>query len=91
MGQLVMVLDRRGVISDKEGNFVAAFSAYYGNGTNMKGEIMALFNVFQLCTEMGLISVEVEADSLVTVKALKGLIRMPWEHECMLRKSKRLC
>lgn len=42
-----------GIVRDQNGVMVCAFSNYYGNGTNMEGEALALKDGLALCRERG--------------------------------------
>lgn len=48
-----------GIIRDSHGKLVCAFSHFYGKGTNMKAELLAIRDVVSLCRSKGLDIVKV--------------------------------
>lgn len=52
-----------GVIRDEFGNLVASFSYYYGQGTIICAEFMALLDGLSLCNAMELWELDIECDS----------------------------
>lgn len=59
-----------GVIQDDCGNLVVSFSYYYGQGTIMHLEYMALLDGLELCSAMDLWEVDTECDSKVVVTTM---------------------
>lgn len=59
------------IICNDNGAFVAAFSTFYGKGTNNSAEFLALNEGLELCKAMGLMNVIIECDSQIVVNAIK--------------------
>lgn len=75
-----------GVIRDEMGNAIVLFSYYYGEGTIMEAEYMALIDGLELCTSMGLSELDVESDSQVLVMAICIQDNSSWKHIHVLRR-----
>lgn len=78
------------MVRDVNGQFVYAYANFFGMGTNMLAEIHYLRDGLALCQELGLDSVEIETDSLVSVQVLSQTFSYPWRYEYELRKCRRL-
>lgn len=57
---------------------VAAFSAFYGEGTNNEAELTALRDGLKLCHDLGLQHFDVERDSMIVVNAIKLGTMVNW-------------
>lgn len=79
-----------GIIWDRQGQSIRAFSHFYGDGTNMRAEILALRDDLQLCRHLGFTSVMVESDSLVAVSVLKKRQNPPWLYVYDLQRCQEL-
>lgn len=60
-----------GILRDHTGSMIAAFSNFYGDGSNMTAEANALKDGLMLCAQLNLQINIVESDSLVAVQALQ--------------------
>ncbi|XP_057958688.1 uncharacterized protein LOC131151460 [Malania oleifera] len=56
-----------GVIRGCCGDFLGAFSSFFGYGSNNKAELRALTEGVQMCKDLGYMNVEIECDSNVVV------------------------
>lgn len=56
-----------GVICDNRGNFMAAFSKRFRDGTNNGTKLQALISGLRFCQELGLVNVCLESDSELVV------------------------
>lgn len=74
-----------GIIRDSKGCLVAAFSNFYGQGTNTLAEFLALRDGLDLCKTMGLEDVIVESDSQVVVAAIHSRHNNHWKLQYVLR------
>jgi ribonuclease HI len=79
-----------GIIRNVRGDFIHAFSHFYGPGTNMRGEIGALHDGLALCKELGLDSVSIASDSMITVQILEGKLHPPWQYSYEVRACRHL-
>lgn len=66
-----------GIIWDSNGQMVRAFLTFYGEGTNMYAEILALQDGLQMCRTLALGLVIVETDLLVSVRVIKNDYAIP--------------
>ncbi|XP_012855085.1 PREDICTED: uncharacterized protein LOC105974516 [Erythranthe guttata] len=73
-----------GIIRDGHGRLVAAFSSFYGHGSNNKGELSALLDGLQVCQALRLSNVIIESDSLIVVNAIHGRSSISWDLTYML-------
>lgn len=60
-----------GVIRNHQGDLIAAFSAYYGAGTNNSAELLALKEGMHLCKALHLSPILIESDSTMVVAAIR--------------------
>ncbi|XP_012848325.1 PREDICTED: uncharacterized protein LOC105968242 [Erythranthe guttata] len=74
-----------GIIRDGHGRLVAAFSSFYGHGSNNKGELSALLDGLQVCQALRLSNVIIESDSVIVVNAIQGRSSISWDLTYMLR------
>lgn len=74
-----------GIICDVNGNFIQAFSNYYGPGTRLKYWLSVMGYYFVELWLWFRPSVEVETDSLVSVMVLRNNHKSPWMYEYDLR------
>lgn len=66
------VITGGGVVRDEQGKFIAAFSSFYGNGTNNESEFLALKVGVELCKSLKLSNVVIECDSQMVVDAIRN-------------------
>lgn len=64
-----------GVLRDDRGNMIVIFSHYYGQGTNIMAEFLALRDGLELCKTLDVLQLDIESDSAVVVQAVRGNIR----------------
>lgn len=74
-----------GIVRDDCGNLVASFSYYYGQGTIMKAEYLALLDGLSLCTALEIWDLDVECDSKVVVTAIRDNDTTSWAYTQILR------
>ncbi|XP_012848003.1 PREDICTED: uncharacterized protein LOC105967963 [Erythranthe guttata] len=73
-----------GIIRDSRGNIVAAYSSFFGHGTNNSAEFLAIVYGLRMCRHMGILHVTMESDSLLAINAIKTKV-VTWELEYILR------
>ncbi|XP_071917134.1 uncharacterized protein [Coffea arabica] len=67
-----------GVIRDSDGHLVFAFSAFLGEETSLRAEILALLIGLRLCVGRGVATPFVQSDSAVLVGVLQRRFHYPW-------------
>ena len=67
-----------GLIRDRNGQVILAFSCYFGEMPNLQAEVKALLHGVQLGIARGLANVHLESDSLVLVQIIQGRVKCPW-------------
>lgn len=67
-----------GVIRNDQGDFIAAFYAYFGAGSNNAAETRSLFMGLLLCGELGISRVQIQTDSLLVANWFSGVYEKPW-------------
>lgn len=74
-----------GIIRDEDGVIVAAFSHFYGAGSNNMAEFIALKDGMMLCNSLNISLVLIESDSLLVVTALRMARIENWRFNYVLR------
>ncbi|XP_043699928.1 uncharacterized protein Mb2253c-like [Telopea speciosissima] len=59
-----------GIVRDKEGVVIAAFSKFYGDYTNTIAELRALNDGLKLCAKLEATGIVVNSDSKVTIQSI---------------------
>lgn len=65
------IITSGGVVRNDQGDFIAAFSNFYGQGYNNVAEFKALLERLQLCRTLFISLVMIESDLTLVVAALK--------------------
>lgn len=69
---------------DAQGLILFAESQYFGPGTSLSAEIMALLHGLRLCHDRGFRRVEVETDSSLLVQFVHQKAKWPWRYFSIL-------
>ena len=69
----------RGIVRDKEGSVIMAFSHYYGNITNYEVEMSAVWDLISRCRDAGLALSFVESDSKTVIHMIIGRTTDHWK------------
>lgn len=75
-----------GVIRDADGNMVAGFSYFYGQGTIMRAEYLALLDGLSMCHSMEIWELDIESDSKVVVTSIVDKATTSWAYIHTLRR-----
>lgn len=67
-----------GVLRDDMGRVLAIFSHFYGIGTNMMAEFLALRDGLELCKSLGIMQLDVESDSAIVVQTITRKYTNGW-------------
>lgn len=79
-----------GVLRNDKGNFMGAFSNFYGDGTNTWAELCALRDGLMFCLALEITPLIVESDSLVVVQAVRVGVIGNWRLEYPFRDCMKL-
>lgn len=67
-----------GLLRDRDGQVILAFSCYFGEMTCLQAEVKALLHGVQLGIARGLANVHLESDLLVLVQIIQGRVKCSW-------------
>ena len=69
---------RGGVLRDSNGQLIVTFSAFLGEQSSLKAEVLALLIGLRLCGERGIVSTFVQVDFAILVAILQRRCICPW-------------
>lgn len=75
-----------GIIRDEFGNMMAGFSYFYGRGTIMRAEYLALLDGLSMCNNMEIWELDIESDSKVVVTTILDKDTTSWAYIHILRR-----
>ena len=68
-----------GIVRNRDGMVIFAFSHYYGNVTNNEAEMRAVWDLICTCGDVGLALSVVESDSEAVIHMITGKMAIQWK------------
>ena len=78
-----------GILRAPGGKIIFAYSLYFGQGTNMCAESLALLVGLIICDKLVITNINVRCDSKILVDMLNGKVSMPWHIRPIIKKISR--
>ncbi|KAF5176952.1 Ribonuclease h domain [Thalictrum thalictroides] len=75
-----------GILRNANGQHIANFFSFYGEGTNNVAETRALLDGLDMCQDLCIDKIQIRTDSTLVVKWFLNLIEVPWHLRTWWRK-----